>query len=81
MPELTFTAGLHRARRYIGEHPDELPMDPGDFGICCAYLAALVAEIEFRERQMEAQLDASRRTERVARSVDYRKRLRGEGEE
>ena len=80
MDLITLDAGafLTRARRHAIEHTDYLPCDPAVFGATCAYLAALVGELEFAESQFQAGVRAAQQTAREALAGGYRKFLCGE---
>ena len=68
---------LAGAKLHANQHPEELPCDPGTFGVVCAYLAALAVELDYAESQLLADLDAGRRKAREALASGYRQYLRG----
>jgi hypothetical protein len=67
---------LSCARRHAHENPDDLPIDPEDFGACIAYLAALVGELELDETRLEVDIAAARDEKRRALAGGYRRFLK-----
>lgn len=74
MDAFTFLA---RARRHASDHVDEIPCDPATYGLVCAHLSALVAELELDESRIQADIAAAAHTAREGLQEGYRRFLRG----